>query len=316
MDASWTRELGERVKASVGKLLVGMNDKVELLLVALLARGHAIIEGVPGVAKTSLAKAFAASLGLEFGRIQFTPDTLPSDVTGSFVYDQRKGEFIFIRGPVFTNILLADEINRASPRTQSALLEAMQERQVTVWGRTFKLPEPFMVIATLNPVESVGVFPLPEAQLDRFTLRIELGRPERRAIVEILERARLLTLWSVERAAGREEVLKAMSMVLEVKVSREVNEYIASLVEETHSHDAVMLGASPRAALSLNLAARALALLRGRDYVVPEDVKELAVPVLAHRLVLRPEARAAGVDGVRVVREVLERVNLLSIERR
>ncbi len=292
-----------------------MEDKVELMLTALLAGGHVLIEGVPGVAKTSLAKAFAQTLGLDFKRVQFTPDLLPSDVVGTVVFDQKRGDFRFRAGPVFTNILLADEINRASPRTQSALLEAMQERQVTVEGRTYKLPEPFMVIATLNPVETVGVFPLPEAQLDRFMMRIPVEPPSRGTLVLILERVRDLVEWRVGRVAARDEILKASRMVLDVHVSREVNEYIAEIVEATHRHPHVRLGASPRAAIALNLAARARALLEGRDFVVPEDVKRVAQYVLGHRLVLRPEARSAGLRGESVVAEILSSVELRRVER-
>ncbi len=316
MDATKVSEILEKVKNQVSKVLVAMEDKVELLFAALLARGHVLIEGVPGVAKTSLAKAFAEALGLEFKRIQFTPDMLPSDVTGAFIFDEKRGEFVFRPGPVFANIVLADEINRASPRTQSALLEAMQERQVTVEGHTFPLPEPFMVIATLNPVETVGVFPLPEAQLDRFTLRVIVGVPSRKVIVDMLERVREILEWRIERVVEPKEVMNAVNQVLLVTVSRDVNEYIALIVEETHHHPAVRLGASPRAALTLNLVARAWALMHGRDFVVPEDVKAVAKPVLAHRLILKPEARAAGVTGEKVVEDVLKSVDLKSLEKR
>jgi MoxR-like ATPase len=315
MDPSWVRELAERVKRETSRVLVALEDKVELLLATLLSRGHALVEGVPGVAKTSLAKAFAQTLGLSFKRIQFTPDLLPSDILGTVVFDQRSREFVFKPGPIFANIVLADEINRASPRTQSALLEAMQERQVTIEGRTYKLEEPFMVIATLNPIETVGVFPLPEAQLDRFTVKIVVEPPSRRAIVEILERVKPLMEWRLRRVATKEELLRASDMVLSVHVSRDINEYIAEIVEATHSHPSVQLGASPRAALSLNLVARAMALLSGRDFVLPEDVKRVAVWVLSHRLILKPEAKSAGLSGEKVVREILSRLDLVKLER-
>ena len=310
----WVKALVDRIIAEVSRVLVGLEEQTRLVIASMLAEGHVLLEGVPGVAKTTLAKAIAAASGLVFKRIQFTPDLLPADIIGTVVFDQASGEFRFKPGPIFANIVLADEINRASPRTQSALLEAMQERQVTVEGKTHPLPKPFIVIATMNPIESYGVFPLPEAQLDRFMMKIVVTRPSRDKLVEMLERIRTIASWSIERVASPEQLLEASRMIWEVRVSRIVNEYIAEIVEATHKHRAVVLGASPRAAVMLNLAARALALINGRDYVLPEDVKKVAVPVLAHRIILAPEYRRSGVTPERVVEDVLSEVEITSLE--
>lgn len=294
------------VEREVAKVIVGKEREVRLLLATLIAGGHALLEGVPGVAKTTLARALASALNVEFRRIQFTPDLLPSDVTGTLVY--RDGKFEFVKGPIFANLVLVDEINRASPKTQAALLEAMQERQVTVWGETYRLPEPFMVVATMNPVELEGVYPLSEAQVDRFLSRITLGYPSREEMVEILSRLRTIEEWPVEPVASARDVLEAQRLIWNIHVEDNIKYYIADIVEETRRHPAVRLGGSPRAAIALMQLARANALLEGRDYVTPDDVKSVAHAALTHRVILRPEARLEGLTPEGVVDSVLEKV--------
>ncbi len=294
------------VEREVAKVIVGKEREVRLLLATLIAGGHALLEGVPGVAKTTLARALASALNVEFRRIQFTPDLLPSDVTGTLVY--RDGRFEFVKGPIFANLVLVDEINRASPKTQAALLEAMQERQVTVWGETYKLPEPFMVVATMNPVELEGVYPLSEAQVDRFLSRITLGYPSREEMVEILSRLRTIEEWPVEPVASARDVLEAQRLIWTVHVDENIKYYIADIVDETRRHPAVRLGGSPRAAIALMQLARANALLEGRDYVTPDDVKRVAHAALTHRVILRPEARLEGLTPEEVVDSILEKV--------
>ena len=303
-------EVCSRVLAEVGKVVVGKRGVVEKLLVALLARGHVLIEDYPGLAKTLMAKTLAQALGLEFKRVQFTPDLLPADITGSYVFNQRTGSFELRRGPVFTNILLADEINRAPPKTQSALLEAMQERQVTLDGVTYKLEEPFFVIATQNPIEFEGVYPLPEAQLDRFAMRLRVGYPSEEEEVEILRRriARGSDEIRVEVAASREDVLSMQKAVEKVHVDEGVLRYIVSVVRATRQHPRVEVGVSPRGAETLMKLSRALAALRGRDYVIPDDVKELAADALAHRLVLKTEQWVRGVEPESVIADAVSAV--------
>ena len=307
------REVGEvcsRVLAEAGKIIVGKRNVLEKLLVALLARGHVLIEDYPGLAKTLMAKALAQALGLEFKRVQFTPDLLPADITGSYVFNQRTGSFELRRGPVFTNILLADEINRAPPKTQSALLEAMQERQVTLDGVTYKLEEPFFVIATQNPIEFEGVYPLPEAQLDRFAMRLRVGYPSEEEEVEILRRriARGSDEVRVEVVASRDDVLSMQRAVEKVHVDEDVLRYIVAVARATRRHPRVEVGVSPRGAETLMKLSRALAALRGRDYVIPDDVKELAVDALAHRLVLRAEQWVRGVEPESVIADALSSI--------
>ncbi len=271
---------------AIGTVVVGQVRNVEMLLTALLAGGHVLLEDVPGTGKTILAKSMAASLGLRFSRIQFTPDLLPSDVTGLNYYNQKSGEFLLQKGPVFTNFLLADEINRATPRTQSSLLEAMEERQVTIDGVTYPLEEPFLVVATQNPVETAGTYPLPEAQMDRFLMQLSMGYPDRGEELKILERFQpknpLLELSPVCTAA---EIQDLRAMVGSVYIHPDLESYLVDLIRATRTHRQIVCGASPRATLALGRAARAYALIRGRDYVVPEDIKELAVRVLAHRMI-------------------------------
>jgi len=290
------RELHERLRAEVAKVVVGQEDAVEALVVALALGGHALLEGVPGVAKTLLANTVARALGLEFGRVQFTPDMLPSDITGTVTL--RGGELTFRAGPVFTNVLLADEINRTPPKTQAALLEAMQEGQVTVDGEAHALPDPFLVVATQNPVEYEGTYPLPEAQLDRFLVKVDMGYPDaagERALLGLARRGlQSATLDDVERVVGADDLRAAREVVDATRVSDEVAGFVVALVRATRDLPSVTLGASPRAAVHLQAAARASARLAGRDFVSPDDVARMAPAVLRHRLVLSPEAELEG----------------------
>ncbi len=297
------------VADNVERVIVGKRREIDLILVAMLAQGHVLIEDVPGVGKTMLARAIALSIGGSFKRIQFTPDLLPSDVTGVDIYDQRQGTFTFRPGPVHANLVLADEINRATPKTQSALLEAMEERQVTVDLETYTLPEPFTVLATENPIEFEGTFPLPEAQLDRFLLRLSLGYPGRENEIALLERQHHdQPLSRISAVASPEDIMRCVVAAREVYVAPELRAYIVSLVEATRAHDDTFLGASPRGSLALYNLSRGLAYLRGREYVTPDDIKLLAQPALGHRVVMHPSARMAGRDGKDVVADALRQV--------
>ncbi len=289
-------------------LLIEKELEIKLIVASLIAEGHVLLEGVPGVAKTSMAKAVAKLLDLEFRRVQMTPDLLPMDIIGFYIFDQRTNEFKLKKGPIFTNILLADEINRASPRTQSALLEAMQERQVTIEGNTFRLPRPFMVIATQNPIEMEGTFPLPEAQLDRFLTKIVVREPSTEELVEIMSRYYEIVETELKPVVTRRELLDAMEKVRRVRVDDNVKLYIARIVEEMRRDPMVRLAPSPRGALALYLLSKAMAFLRGRNYVIPDDVKYVAEAALSHRIVLRAEARLSGRKPEDVVREALSRV--------
>ena len=280
--------LAQKLNENISKVIVGKGKEIELILTALLSGGHVLLEDVPGTGKTTMAKSLAKSLSCGFARVQFTPDLLPADITGMRLYNQHTGEFNFVQGPAFTNILLADEINRATPRTQSALLECMEERQITEGGVTYKLDDPFLVIATQNPVETQGTFPLPEAQLDRFLMRLSLGYPTQEEAVLLMERfIRNQPLAQMEPVAQAAEVAEAAELCRQCSVSKDVMAYMAALCEAARNPDKVRLGPSPRALLALMRCCQALAAIRGRDYVIPDDVKELAVPVLAHRIVLR-----------------------------
>ena len=301
--------LARRIIDNVSKVIVGRTPVIEQALAALIAQGHILVEDVPGVGKTMLAKSLSTSVGCSFKRIQFTPDLLPSDVSGISVYDQRTGEFQFRPGPIMSQFVLADEINRATPKTQSALLEAMEELQVTVDGVTHHLQHPFIVIATQNPIEYEGTFPLPEAQLDRFLMRISLGYPdftEEMTIIEQQEQEHPID--SLDAVAGPEEVVSLQTAAKKVYVDQLVRQYIVSLVEATRGNLDIALGASPRASLGLFRAARGLALVQDRDYVIPDDVKALAPAVIAHRIMLSPSARMRGVTSWRVVTDLLDSV--------
>jgi MoxR-like ATPase len=296
---------------NVERMIQGKSDAIRLAVSCLVAEGHLLIEDVPGVGKTSLAKALAASLGCAWQRIQFTPDLLPSDVTGVNVYSRANGSFEFRPGGVFANIVLGDEINRASPKTQSALLEAMQERQVTVDATTYALPSPFMVIATQNPIEHEGTYPLPESQLDRFLMRIPMGYPDRAAEIEMLERhggTGAVSIEELQPVTTTERVEAMAAAARAVHVAPGLKGYLVDLADATRRHPSLALGISPRATLALQGAARARAASIGREYVVPDDVKALAGPVLEHRLVLTPEATIAGVSGSDVLAQVLDTV--------
>jgi MoxR-like ATPase len=303
-------ELSETIITEIERAVIGKRNVLELILLGLLADGHVLIDDVPGLAKTLMARSFAGVMGLGFGRVQFTPDLVPSDVTGSSIYDQRTGEFEFRPGPVFTNVLLADEINRAPAKTQAALLEAMQERQVTIEGATHPLPRPFIVLGTQNPIEFEGTYPLPEAQLDRFLMRLAVGYPSSDHEWQIIEQRVQRRADDVElaEAASPADLERMKASIEDVFLSESVGRYIVAVVEATRSAPRVLVGASPRGSLALMRLARAKAALAGRDFVTPEDVKALAVPALAHRLTMRPEAWVAGVKEETVVTEVLDQV--------
>jgi MoxR-like ATPase len=305
------QQVGERIVTNVERVVVGKHAEVQLACVAMLCQGHILIEDVPGVGKTVMAKSLARSVGCTFRRIQFTPDLLPSDITGVSMFNQKSREFEFRPGPIMAQIVLTDEINRATPKTQSALLEAMEERQVTVDERTYRLPEPFMVMATQNPIEYEGTFPLPEAQLDRFLMRISLGHPTPEEELRILEAQQLAhPLEALQQVVEVSDLLKAQMEVRQVYVDRLINQYIVSLVNATRTFPDVYLGASPRGSLALYRTGQALASLQGRDYVTPDDVKALAEVVLAHRIIVSPSARIRNVDTRAVVREILEAVSV------
>jgi MoxR-like ATPase len=300
----------QEITAALGQVIVGKTAVLQQLLAGILANGHILIEDYPGLAKTLIARLVAQTLGLGFKRIQFTPDLLPSDITGSFLFDQREGRFEFRRGPIFTNLLLADEINRATPKTQSALLEAMQESQVTVEGERFPLGPPFLVIATQNPIDLEGTYALPEAQLDRFLMRLSVGYPDPEEEVEILARRRQRREDAVEIApvTARAELSAMQASMEDVHVAAVTERYIVDLVQATRADHRIALGASPRGTLALLKLARARAALERRDFVLPDDVKAMAVPALAHRLVLKPELWAARVSAAQVVEGLLAQV--------
>ena len=316
MDSSVIRQLVETTSDNVERVIIGKRREVELVMVALLCRGHVLIEDVPGVGKTVLTKAIARSIGSSFKRIQFTPDLLPSDVTGVNVFNQQKGTFEFRPGPIVAQMVLADEINRATPKTQSALLEAMEESQVTVDGLTHHLPHPFVVLATENPIDYEGTFPLPEAQLDRFLVRLALGYPSRAGELEMLDRQHLRhPLDDLHQVVAVQELVQAQEAVKNIHVAQAVREYIVTLVEATRHHDDVFLGASPRGSIALFNAARAWAGIRGRNYVIPDDVKLLAEPTLAHRVIIGPAARMRGFESRSIVQDLLNTIPVPQGER-
>ena len=301
--------LGKNIVENISRVMVGKNDALELLLVALLADGHVLLEDVPGVGKTLITKSLAKSIKGTFRRIQFTPDLLPADITGFNVFDQKSAQFKFQPGPVFAHILLADEINRTIPRTQASLLESMEERQVTIDGQTYPLPKPFFVLATQNPIELEGTFPLPEAQLDRFLLKISLGYPDKAEEMVMLERFQkedpLVTL---EPVADPEQLIRMQVRRKEIKVSDPVREYITDIVTTTRQNGSLRFGASPRGSLGLMRAAQGLAVLNDRSYILPDDVKHLVIPVLGHRIILKKEARLGGETPEHILEEIISQI--------
>ena len=305
------QEFAAKVTENVEKVIIGKGDTIELLLVAMLCEGHVLLEDVPGVGKTMLARSLAISLGGTFKRLQCTPDLLPNDVTGVSVFNQQTGQFEFRPGPVFVNILLVDEINRATPRTQSALLEAMQEQQVTVDGATRMLPRPFLVLATQNPIEYEGTFPLPEAQLDRFLMRLAVGYPateDEKRLLTHLQREHPIN--KLEQIVDGSQLIPLQQLIWDVHFDESLHEYIIRLVTATRDHPDLALGGSPRASLALFKTAQALAALRGRDHVIPDDIKYLVLPTLTHRLIVRPEAELRGRTALNIMGEVVKNTSL------
>ncbi|MDN5358213.1 MAG: MoxR-like ATPase [Candidatus Diapherotrites archaeon] len=301
----------ERLRETYAKYITGKTDVLEKMLIAILIKGHVLLEGVPGIAKTRIARVFAAALGLKFRRVQFVPDLLPADITGTFIYRQDTGKFELVRGPVFTNVLLADEINRAPPKTQAALLEAMQERQVTIEGQTFPLEEPFFVIATQNPIEQEGTYPLPEAQLDRFSFRILMDLPTPEEEIQILQLAETGNIDALpEPVITKGDLLQMREAVNRVYASPAIKEYIRDLVVATRTHPKIMYGASPRASITLLRGAKARAYLEGRTHVLPDDVKYIFMDATNHRVILKPEVELAGVKVQDVLEEILKSVKI------
>ena len=309
VDANGVQNMADKIRHSVQRVIVGKDDVIDLAIIALLCKGHVLVEDVPGIGKTTMAKALAQSLGCTFNRIQFTPDLMPTDVLGVNFYNQKSGDFEFRSGPIFSQILLADEINRATPRTQSALLEAMGERQATIDGVTRAISEPFMVLATQNPIEMEGTFPLPEAQLDRFMLRIKLGYPSPDEESDILLRFQKDTILpALDPVTTESELRPLQDAVTTVRVDDTIRMYVVAITQATREHDGLSLGASPRAALSLYKTAQAKAALDARDFVTPDDVKEMAETVLAHRMILTSNSRLRGRTTEMIVEEVLDSV--------
>ena len=301
------QSFGKKLIDNLEKVIVGKRNTLDLVVIGLLCQGHVLIEDVPGVGKTVLARSLAKSLGCSFNRLQFTPDMLPSDVTGVSIFDQSKRTFEFRPGPIFSQIVLVDEINRATPKTQAALLEAMEEKQVTVDGVTHPLPNPFMVLATQNPIEYEGTFPLPEAQLDRFLMRVRLGYPNPTEEIEVLDRQQLRhPIETLEAVIEVGELLEAMEEIKKIYVSESIKRYAVDLINRTRENNDVYLGASPRGSLALYRTGQASAALAGRDYVLPDDVKKLAVPVLGHRVIVGPAARLRELSAEKIVQEILE----------
>lgn len=306
LDVEPIRDIAQEVLSEVSRVIVGYGDILQQLFIALLVNGHVLLEGVPGLGKTVMAKTFAKTLGISFRRIQFTPDLLPSDITGTKIFDQNEGAFVLQRGPLFANIVLADEINRAAPKTQSALLEAMAERQITIEGETLLLDKPFMVVATENPVEMEGTYPLPEAQLDRFIMKLWLEYPEKEEEVDIMRRQISGESPTVEAITSGEELLAAQRLMNMVYIDDRILKYIRDIVLKTRSHPQIALGCGPRASLVLMKCSKARAAILGRVYVTPDDVRALIVPALNHRILLKPEAELEGLDVKIVIKNIVE----------
>ena len=311
--AEEANELRVSALKSLSRSLIDLDEVIEQVLIATMARGHVLLEGVPGTAKTTLCRTLAGALGLDFRRIQFTPDLLPSDVTGTRILDQAKSKFVLQTGPIFCQLLLADELNRAPARTQSALLEAMQESQVTIEGETLKLPDPFIVLATQNPVEQEGVYRLPEAQLDRFIFRVNVGYPDRDSEIELLELQEAPPV-ETQNLCAPEKILRIQNAVPQVFGKREMKEYVVDLIRETRNHRDVLLGASPRAGIYLLKAARSRAILRGKDFFTHEDVQAIAHSVLEHRVIVRPEAELSGHSISEIIKEIVKSVPIRGAE--
>ena len=298
----------EEIKKEVHRVIVGKEDIIEFILIAIFAQGHVLMEGVPGIAKTKMANTIAKVLDLEFKRVQFTPDLLPADITGTMVYNMATKEFELKKGPVFTNILLADEINRASPKTQSALLECMQEKQVTIGNKTYKLPFPFIVLATQNPLEMEGVYPLPEAQIDRFLFKLNVSYPTKEEEIFLIKE-RTYEIENLRKILSAEDILKLSQMAKnEIKISDELIEYIVNIIFATRNHHQVYLGASPRATIALMETSKILALFENRNYVIPDDIKKLSFPILRHRLILTSEAEMGGIKPDKIISDILQSV--------
>ena len=306
LDVEPIRDIAQEVLSEVSRVIVGYGDILQQLFIALLVNGHVLLEGVPGLGKTVMAKTFAKTLGISFRRVQFTPDLLPSDITGTKIFDQNEGAFVLQKGPLFANIVLADEINRSAPKTQAALLEAMAERQITIEGDTLLLDKPFMVVATENPVEMEGTYPLPEAQLDRFIMKLWLEYPEKEEEVDIMRRQISGESPSVEAITNGEEILAAQNLMNMVYIDDRILKYIRDIVIKTRSHPQIALGCGPRASLVLMKCSKARAAILGRVYVTPDDVRALVVPALNHRILLKPEAELEGLDVKIVIKNIIE----------
>jgi len=300
------REIAQEVLSEVSRVIVGYGDILQQLFIALLVNGHVLLEGVPGLGKTVMAKTFAKTLGISFRRIQFTPDLLPSDITGTKIFDQNEGAFVLLKGPLFANIVLADEINRSAPKTQAALLEAMAERQITIEGETLPLEKPFMVVATENPVEMEGTYPLPEAQLDRFLMKLWLEYPEKEEEVDIMRRQISGDSPSVEAITSGDELLAAQKLMNMVYIDDRILKYIRDIILKTRNHPQIALGCGPRASLVLMKCSKARAAILGRVYVTPDDVRSLVVPAMNHRILLKPEAELEGLDVKSVIKNIIE----------
>ncbi len=306
LDVEPIRDIAQEVLSEVSRVIVGYGDILQQLFIALLVNGHVLLEGVPGLGKTVMAKTFAKTLGISFKRVQFTPDLLPADITGTKIFDQNEGAFVLQKGPLFANIVLADEINRSAPKTQAALLEAMAERQITIEGQTLPLDKPFMVVATENPVEMEGTYPLPEAQLDRFIMKLWLEYPEKEEEVDIMRRQISGESPSVEAITSGEELLAAQRLMNMVYIDDRILKYIRDIVLKTRSHPQIALGCGPRASLVLMKCSKARAAILGRVYVTPDDVRALIVPALNHRILLKPEAELEGLDVKIVIKNIIE----------